>query len=77
MIEIIKAFLIVDIIMLAILFACVIAMGIWHFKKDKKHKQEKARLEQSRDYHIKELQKKIGIQNDTNGFDLGERGKKR
>lgn len=62
MIELIKACLIVNIVVLVILLAWVIAMGIWHFKKDKKHQQEKAKLEESRDYHIKELQKRSGIE---------------
>ena len=55
MIELIKACLIVNIIVLVILLAWVIAMGIWHFRKDKKHQEEKATLKQSRDYHIKQL----------------------
>jgi flagellar basal body-associated protein FliL len=58
MIELIKACLIVNIVVLVILLAWVIAMGIWHFKKDKKHQEEKAKLEQSRDWHIKELKKR-------------------
>ena len=62
MIELIKACLIVNIIMLMILLVWVIVMGIWHFKKDKKHQQEKAKLEESRDYHIKELRKRSGIE---------------
>ena len=62
MIELIKACLIVNIVVLVILLAWVIAMGIWHFKKDKKHQEEKAKLEESRDYHIKELQKRSGIE---------------
>ena len=63
MIELIKACLIVNIVVLVILLAWVIAMGIWHFKKDKAHQEEKARLEQSRDYHIKELQKRSENEN--------------
>ena len=63
MIELIKACLIVNIVVLVILLAWVIVMGIWHFKKDKKHQEEKARLEQSRDYHIKELQKRSENEN--------------
>ena len=62
MIELIKACLIVNIVVLVILLAWVIAMGIWHFKKDKKHQEEKAKLEESRDYHIKELKKRSGIE---------------
>jgi flagellar basal body-associated protein FliL len=62
MIELIKACLIVNIVVLVILLAWVIAMGIWHFKKDKKHQEEKARLEQSRDWHIKELKKRSGVE---------------
>jgi cytochrome oxidase assembly protein ShyY1 len=58
MIELIKLCLVVNIIVLVILLGWVIAMGIWHFKKDKKHQEEKARLEQSRDYHINELKKR-------------------
>lgn len=58
MIELIKACLIVNIVVLMILLVWVIVMGIWHFKKDKKHQEEKAKLEESRDYHIKELQKR-------------------
>ena len=63
MIELIKACLIVNIVVLVILLAWVIVMGIWHFKKDKKHQEEKARLEQSRDYHIKELKKRSENEN--------------
>ena len=62
MIGLIKACLIVNIIVLVILLGWVIAMGIWHFKKDKKHQEEKARLEQSRDFHIEELRKRSGEQ---------------
>jgi flagellar basal body-associated protein FliL len=62
MIELIKACLIVNIVVLVILLAWVIAMGIWHFKKDKKHQEEKAKLEESRDYHIKELKKRSGVE---------------
>jgi flagellar basal body-associated protein FliL len=58
MIELIKACLVVNIVVLVILLGWVIAMGIWHFKKDKKHQEEKAKLEQSRDWHIKELKKR-------------------
>ena len=62
MIELIRACLIVNIVVLVILLGWVIIMGIWHFKKDKKHQQEKAKLEESRDYHIKELKKRSGIE---------------
>ena len=62
MIELIKACLVVNIIVLVILLGWVIVMGIWHFKKDKKHQEEKAKLEQSRDYHIKELTKRSGLE---------------
>ena len=58
MIGLIKACLIVNIIVLVILLGWVIAMGIWHFNKDKKHQEEKAKLEQSRDWHMKELKKR-------------------
>jgi flagellar basal body-associated protein FliL len=58
MIELIKACLVVNIVVLVILLGWVIAMGIWHFKKDKKHQEEKAKLEQSRDWHMKELKKR-------------------
>ena len=63
MLELIKACLIVNLIVLAILIGWVIVMGIWHFKKDKKHQEEKAKLEESRDYHIKELQKRSESEN--------------
>lgn len=63
MIELIKACLIVNIVVLVILLAWVIAMGIWHFKKDKKHQQEKADLQQSRDWHINELKKRSENEN--------------
>ena len=63
MIELIKACLIVNIIVLMILLVWVIVMGIWHFKKDKKHHIEKKELEESRDYHIKELIKRSGNEN--------------
>lgn len=62
MIELIRACLIVNIVVLVILLAWVIAMGIWHFKKDKKHQEERAKLEQSRNYHIEELKKRSGIE---------------
>lgn len=62
MIELIKACLIVNIVVLVILSAWVIAMGIWHFKKDKKHQEEKAKLEESRDWHMEELKKRSGIE---------------
>lgn len=58
MIELIKACLIVNIVVLVILLGWVIVMGIWHFEKDKKHQEEKAKLEQSRDWHMKELKKR-------------------
>ena len=58
MLGLIKACLIVNIIVLVILMAWVVVMGLWHFKKDKKHQEEKAKLQESRDYHIKELQKR-------------------
>lgn len=63
MLELIKACLIVNIIVLVILLGWVIAMGIWHFKKDKKHQEEKAKLEISRDYHINELKKRSESEN--------------
>lgn len=63
MIELIKACLIVNIVVLVVLLVWVIAMGIWHFKKDKKHQQEKADLQQSRDWHIKELEKRSENEN--------------
>lgn len=62
MIELITACLIVIVIVLVILLGWVIAMSIWHFKKDKKHHIEKKELEESRDYHIKELIKRSGIE---------------
>ena len=62
MIELITACLIVNIIVLVILLGWVIAMGIWHFDKDKKHQEEKAKLEQSRNYHIEELKKRSGVE---------------
>ena len=55
MIGLIKACLILNIVIVLILLVWVTAMGIWHFKKDKKHEKEKADLKQSRDYHIKQL----------------------
>lgn len=58
MLGLIKACLIVNIIVLVILMAWVVVMGLWHFKKDKKHQEEKAKLQESRDYHIKELHKR-------------------
>lgn len=63
MIELIKACLIVNIVVLVVLLGWVIVMGIWHFKKDKKHQEEKAKLEQSRDWHIKELKKRSENEN--------------
>lgn len=77
MIELIKACLIVNIIVLVILLGWVIAMGVWHFKKDKKHQEEKYELQKQKEYHCKELQKRYGIENESNGYDLGERGNKR
>ena len=62
MLELIKACLIVNLIVLVILLGWVIVMGIWHFKKDKKHQEEKAKLEESRDYHINELKKRSGVE---------------
>ena len=62
MLELIKACLIVNLIVLVILLVWVIIMGIWHFKKDKKHQEEKAKLEESRDYHINELKKRSGVE---------------
>lgn len=62
MLELIKACLIVNLIVLVILLGWVIVMGIWHFKKDKKHQEEKAKLEISRDYHINELKKRSGVE---------------
>ena len=58
MLELIKACLIVNVVVLVILVAWVVVMSIWHFNKDKKHQEEKAKLEQSRDWHIKELKKR-------------------
>ena len=77
MIELIKACLIVNIVVLMILLVWVIVMGIWHFKKDKKHQQEKAKLEQSRDFHINQLKQRDGCDMEEKGFDLGEGGNKR
>ena len=64
MIELIKACLITNIIVLVILLAWVIVMGIWHFKREVEHKKEKAYLRQSRDYHTEALKKRSGIEND-------------
>ena len=64
MIELIKACLITNIIVLVILLIWVIVMGIWHFKREVKHKKEKADLRQSRAHHIEELRKRSGIEND-------------
>ena len=47
-------------------------MGGWHFKKDKKHQEEKEKLEKSRDYHIDQLKKRSGESSEV-GCDLGER----
>jgi hypothetical protein len=65
MIGLIKACLVVNIVVLVILLGWVIAMGIWHFKKDKAHQKEKAKLEESRDWHMKEL-KRRGEKDDVN-----------
>jgi uncharacterized membrane protein len=62
MIELIIACLIVSIMVLVILIGWVITMGIWHFKKDKKHQEERAKLEKSRDFHIEELKKRSGVE---------------
>jgi uncharacterized membrane protein len=62
MIELIKACLIVNIIVLLILLIFVISMGIWYFKREIKHKEEKSDLKQSRDWHINELRKRSGVE---------------
>lgn len=58
MIELLKACLIVNIITLTLLLGWVIIMGVWHFRKDKKHQEEREKLKESRDFHIKELIKR-------------------
>jgi FtsZ-interacting cell division protein ZipA len=72
MIELIKSCLVVNIIVLVILVVWVVVMGIWHFKREVKHKEEKADLQQSRDYHLKMLKQKIGIENEE-GFDFQDK----
>ena len=77
MIEILIACLIVNILVLIILLAWVSVMGKWHFNKDKKHQEEKKKIEGERDHYIKELKKRAGCNMEEKGFDLGERGNKR
>ena len=72
MIGLMIACLVVNIITLIVLVVWVIIMGGWHFKKDKKHQEEKEKLEKSRDYHIDQLKKRSGESSEV-GCDLGER----
>jgi uncharacterized membrane protein len=77
MIELIRACLISNIIVLLVLLGLIIFMGVWHFKRENTHKQEKAELKQQNDYHCNELKKRYGEETDSNGYELGERGNKR
>lgn len=70
MIELIKGCLIINIIVLVILLVFVIAMGVWHFKKEVAHEKEKGKLREEKDYHCKELEKRCGIENNSNGYDF-------
>lgn len=55
MIKLMLASLILNALVFMTLIVWIIVMGFWHFKKDKKHEEEKETLKQSRDYHIKQL----------------------
>ena len=64
MLELIRACLISDIIILALLLISITIVLIGHFKREKKHEDEKESLRKSRDYHIKELEKRSGLEDE-------------
>lgn len=52
------ASLIISCLTFILLAVWVAIMGVWHFKKDKKHEIERNELRESRDYHIDALIKR-------------------
>ena len=62
--ELVKACLIANIVFLCILLVWLISMGVWFLRREKKHKKEKEQLQKSRDYHIKELEKRSGLKDE-------------
>ena len=76
MTDFVRAYLIINTILLVIVLAWDIVVTIKWVKKEKKHKLEKAELQKQKDYHCKELEKRYGIENESIGYDLGERGNK-
>lgn len=64
MLELIRMCLIVNIVILALLLVCITFIFISYLKREKKHENEKIDLRKSRDYHIKELEKRSNTEND-------------
>lgn len=62
MLELVKMCFIVNIVILALLLVCITFIFISYLKREKKHKEEKLELQKSRDYHIKELKKRSGVE---------------
>lgn len=56
--------LLISIIISVLILATTMAIVILHFKEVKALKTENLLLEKSRDFHIKELEKRSGVQNE-------------
>ena len=61
---IIKVFFIINLIFLVLLLILFIKIGIDYCKIEKQHKKEKLELKASRDFHIRELEKRAKIDNE-------------
>ena len=57
-----QTILIINTVALFVLLAIVTAIVIYHFKEVKELKEENAKLRQSRDFHIKQLENLNGVQ---------------
>ena len=76
MIELVMACLIINIIMLVLLFGLITALYIVFVKQERKHKEEIERLRKEKDYHIKQLERRSGIDSENKGHNFGERRNK-
>ena len=56
-----KTAIIINIIVLIIFLVLISIMCIYYVKGEIKHKKEKEKLKESRDYHINELKERSGI----------------
>jgi hypothetical protein len=56
--------LLINIIISVLILATTTAIVVLHFKEVKELKKEISLLEKSRDYHINELKKRSGVQNE-------------